>query len=175
MGADVTEKELAELLRNNPDVRIEGDLIAAVDTRHQSSTNAAMPFVSRLSEHDLQAAVIAECDQRSVLRAEYALIFAIPNGGQRHPAVAAKLKAEGVRAGVPDLFLPVARPGYHGLFIELKCGGHKPSEAQLAWIRNLRAEGYKCEVVWDSVDEVIGLIESYLESGKVAKHRSKTT
>lgn len=165
MGVGVTEKELAELLRNNP------DLVLAIDGERKMTTPGS-DYIAlvrdgkagmQMSEHELQTEVIRECDRRSVLRAEYGMIFAIPNGGQRHPAVAAKLKAEGVRAGVPDLFLPVARQGYHGLFIELKCGGHKPSEAQLTWIRNLRAEGYLCHVVWDSVDEVMGLIETYLE------------
>ena len=155
------------MLEANSDLRLADDVATEVPVITSS--------IPAISEHQLQSLIVAECDRRSVLRAEYGLIFAIPNGGQRHPAVAAKLKAEGVRAGVPDLMLPVARQGYCGLFIELKCNDNKPSEAQLDWIRNLRAEGYKCEVVWDSVDEVIGLIESYLESGKVAKHRSKTT
>lgn len=57
------------------------------------------------------------------------LLHAIPNGGHRDKVTAAKLKAEGVKAGIPDVFLPVARsfgvPGgpvtwYHGLYVELK-------------------------------------------------------
>jgi len=160
----MTERELAEMLRNNPDLTIEGNMIAAVDRRaNPNSDVACRPGGVGLSEHELQAAIIAECDRRSVLRVEYSLIFAIPNGGHRHPAVAAKLKAEGVRAGVPDLLLPVARQGYHGLFLELKVSPNKPSQAQLDWLRNLRSEGYLCHVVWDSVDEAMGLIEWYLE------------
>lgn len=156
----MTERELAELLQSNPDLAIAGD-----EHMQPNPARANEPVrVSKrqVSEHDLQVAVIAECDRRAMLRSEYGLIFAIPNGGHRHPAVAAKLKAEGVRAGVLDLFLPVARHGYHGLFIELKCGGNKPTQAQQEWIRNLRAEGYHAAVIWDSVDDVIGLIEWYL-------------
>src|SRR5262245_64718583 len=48
------------------------------------------------------------------------LCFAIPNGGARDVITAGRLKAEGVRAGVPDVCLPVARAGYHGLFLEVK-------------------------------------------------------
>lgn len=47
-------------------------------------------------------------------------LFAIPNGGLRNIKVAQKLKAEGVMAGVADLFFMEAQGGYHGLFIEMK-------------------------------------------------------
>ena len=46
---------------------------------------------------------------------ELDLLFHIPNGGSRHPREAANLKRQGVKAGVPDLFLPIARGKYHGL------------------------------------------------------------
>lgn len=51
---------------------------------------------------------------------ELDLMFAIPNGGKRHYKTAITLKAEGVKAGIPDIMLPVSRNGYYGLFIELK-------------------------------------------------------
>lgn len=53
---------------------------------------------------------------------ELKLLYHIPNGGSRNKAEAANLKRQGVKAGVPDLFLPVPRGGYHGLYIELKFG-----------------------------------------------------
>ena len=52
-------------------------------------------------EHQEQKTLIKWCEYKGH---PYNLIFAIPNGGQRHKAVAAKLKAEGVKSGVPDLF-----------------------------------------------------------------------
>lgn len=55
------------------------------------------------------------------------LIFAIPNGGQRNIAVAAKLKAEGVTAGIPDLFIPA-----WSLWIEMKTPTGRLSEPQKA-------------------------------------------
>lgn len=73
-----------------------------------------------MTEHEEQKALIEWSAWMSNARPELSLMFAVPNGGDRHPAVAAKLKAEGVKAGVPDIFLPVPRNGYHGLFIELK-------------------------------------------------------
>lgn len=90
-------------------------------------------------------------------------MFAVPNGGFRHPSVAAKLKAEGVKAGVPDIHLPAARAGYHGLYIEMKAGKNKPSEAQIEWMTDLEDAGYACYVCY-SADKAAAVIESYLNS-----------
>lgn len=51
---------------------------------------------------------------------ELALLYHIPNGGSRRKSEAGRFKAEGVKAGVPDLFLPAARENFHGLYIEMK-------------------------------------------------------
>lgn len=69
-------------------------------------------------------------------------IFAIPNGGFRHKAVAAKLQIEGVRSGIPDLFLPVASGQYHGMFIEMKTEKGRATENQKLWIDRLLSLGY---------------------------------
>ena len=92
------------------------------------------------------------------------LLFAIPNGGKRHVAVARKLKAEGVKAGVPDLFLPVPRHGYHGLFIELKYGKNRPTPHQWRWLEQLAHQGYKTVVCWGFMDAKAVLID-YLGEG----------
>ncbi len=73
---------------------------------------------------------------------ETALLFHIPNGGSRNKLEAANLKKQGVRAGVPDLFLPVARGKFHGLFIEMKYGMNKTTNKQSEWLKNLNAQGY---------------------------------
>lgn len=81
----------------------------------------------------------------------------IPNGGSRNTIEAANLKRQGVKAGVPDLCLPVARGHFHGLYIELKYGSNKPSENQTRWISALRKQGYVAEVCygWQQAVEVI--------------------
>jgi hypothetical protein len=97
-------------------------------------------FVS-LNESDLQRALVTWCRMRSD-GAE--LIFAIPNGGKRDAKEAMSLKHQGVTAGVPDLFLPVMRGGYGGLFIELKNPNGKGviSKEQIIMMEKLKDEGY---------------------------------
>lgn len=74
-------------------------------------------------------------------------MFAIPNGGLRKIQVAMKLKAEGVRSGVPDLMLAVPHGKYHGLFIEMKkCEGGRASDNQKIMMQHLIALGYKAVI-----------------------------
>ena len=73
---------------------------------------------------------------------ELGLLYAIPNGGKRAIKTAIALKAQGVKSGVPDMCLPVARGGYHGLYIELKRQrGGTVSETQKSWITALAKQG----------------------------------
>lgn len=95
-------------------------------------------------------------------RPELGLLYAIPNGGKRAIKTAIALKAQGVKRGVPDMCLPVARNGYHGLYIELKRQkGGTVSETQKSWITALAKQGYKA-VVCKGADEAIGTIKEYL-------------
>ena len=69
-------------------------------------------------------------------------VFAIPNGGHRGASQGAALKAEGVQAGVPDLFVPA-----WGMWIEMKREkGGTLSPAQSDWISYLDDCGYQCIV-----------------------------
>ena len=93
-----------------------------------------------------------------------ALLYHIPNAGQRHVRYARDQKAQGLRAGVPDLHLPVARHGQHGLWIELKRRvGGRVSRAQQAWHDRLRAEGHRVlvcagwEAARDAITEYLGI------------------
>lgn len=85
------------------------------------------------------------------------LLFAVPNGGDRHPAVAAKMKAEGVKAGVPDYMLPVPRGTHTGLAVELKTMTGSASREQKQWLADLRHAGWRAEVCkgWESAWAVI--------------------
>ena len=116
-------------------------------------------------EHTEQAAFVSWCAYQTGTYPELARIFAIPNGGHRHKAVAGRMKAEGVRAGVPDLMLPVARGGYHGLWMELKIKPNKVSEAQAEWLEWLDRQGYAASLCW-SAEELIDTVTWYLELEK---------
>lgn len=85
----------------------------------------------------------------------------IPNGGKRNEREAARLKREGVKAGVYDLFLPVARDGYHGLYIEMKYGKGKLTNNQKNWKRIVETQGYKTVVAYSWI-EAARKIVSYL-------------
>ena len=91
---------------------------------------------------------------------ELALLFHVPNGGARYKATAGRMKAEGVKSGVPDICLPVARGKYHGLFVEMKrTGGGKASLAQEDWLDRLNQQGYAAMIChgWQEAAEVIRL------------------
>lgn len=87
------------------------------------------------------------------------LIYHVPNGGHRVKAVAAKLKAQGVKAGIPDLVLPMARGGYFGLYIEFKAtiDPAPVSSSQQACIRRLNEQGYLaivCRGHFDAMEQL---------------------
>lgn len=88
---------------------------------------------------------------------ELELLYHIPNGGSRNKIEAHNLKLQGVKSGVPDLCLPVARGGYHGLYIELKVKGNKASDNQKRWISDLISQGYRAEVAygWEAASEIL--------------------
>ena len=96
---------------------------------------------------------------------ELDMLYHIPNGGTRNKIEAANFKRQGVRAGVPDLCLPVACGNYHGLYIELKYGKNTPTKKQKDWLQRLRAQGYAAEVCygWEQAKHVL---EKYLKMRK---------
>lgn len=96
---------------------------------------------------------------------ELALLYHVPNGGSRNKIEAANFKRQGVKAGVPDLCLPVPRGRYHGLYIELKTEKGRTSSTQENWIRELNKQGYFAKVChgWQSA---VRVIEWYLGLGK---------
>lgn len=94
---------------------------------------------------------------------ELELLYHTPNGGSRNHIEAARLKAQGVKAGIPDIYLPVSRSNYHGLYIELKRQhGGRLSPDQKEMIPKLRAQGYRVEVC-KGFQQAADVIEAYME------------
>lgn len=100
------------------------------------------------------------------------LIAAFPNGGKRpvvknkrgvtYCAEGAKLKREGAKKGMPDLFIPKPLKGFHGLFIEMKQPGKTTSPDQKKVIAQLQSEGYRCEIAY-SLDDFMNVVNDYLK------------
>lgn len=96
-------------------------------------------------------------------------MFAIPNGGFRYKSEGGRLKAMGVKRGVSDIFLPVPKGSWHGLFIELKrpkqasgkrAGRTEPEQSD--WIEYFKSVGYGACICtgWEQArDMIIGYLE----------------
>ena len=94
------------------------------------------------------------------------MLFSIPNGlpifdKELRVKIYNRLNREGLKAGVPDLFLALPRGIYHGAFIEIKYDSDGLRKKQADMIRALEQQNYRCVVV-RSVDEFIEIIDEYL-------------
>lgn len=93
---------------------------------------------------------------------EYAhSLFAVPNGGRRDKATGARLKAEGVVAGVADLILLRQSKGYGALLIEMKTKAGRQAATQKEWQRKVERDGYRY-VVCRSLEEFMDAVRDYL-------------
>lgn len=98
----------------------------------------------------------------SAAHPELEWLYHIPNEGKRSRITGARLKAEGLKTGVPDICLPIPRNGLHGLYIELKRErGSRVTPDQLKWIEELARQGYQAAVCLGA-DEAMELIRRYL-------------
>lgn len=114
------------------------------------------------TESNEQQTLFAWARAMSGRHPELAMLYHIPNEGKRNARAGARLKAEGLRAGVPDICLPVPRNGHHGLYIELKRRRNsRITQEQMRWIGDLAAQGYVAAVC-RGCDEAISLITDYL-------------
>lgn len=110
-------------------------------------------------EHDMQKAFFEWLNL--VHPEEDEVTFAVPNGVRCSKSQAVKLKAEGLKAGIPDVFMGVPRGTFPGLFIEFKIKPNKPSEAQKSKIASFKSRGYRCEVIYN-IDDAMNLVNEYV-------------
>ena len=106
------------------------------------------------------------------------LLIHVPNGGSRKNAYEGwRLKEQGVRAGVSDLFVPGARGGFFGLWIEFKAAPPNDaavSDKQEEWVALMQAQGYAAHICL-GVDAALSVLSEYmaLPATKPARRRAK--
>lgn len=91
-------------------------------------------------------------------------LFAVPNGGRRDETTAAKLKAEGVVAGVADLILLKSNRDYGALLIEMKTLKGRQADTQKWWQNIVCADGEYKYVVCRSFDDFKREVDDYLRN-----------
>lgn len=100
-------------------------------------------------EHQEQALLISWAFLREGSVPELENLYAIPNGSDKSFGVAARMKAEGLKPGVPDLCLAVLRPlpecdaWWGSLYIEMKSPTGYPRPDQREWADRLEKRGMK--------------------------------
>lgn len=109
------------------------------------------------SEHAHQVALFMWASKHRLAHPELKWLYAVPNGGERNPVVAARLKAEGVKSGVSDLCLPFRAKGYSGLYIEMKKPGGRESSEQMEFGAFVVSQGflYRCCKGWEEAKETL--------------------
>ena len=107
----------------------------------------------RQEEHNIQVGIV------QYLRLRGFEVFAIPNGGRRDAVTGAKLKAEGVSAGVADLIILL--PIGNALFVEVKTAKGRQSPEQKAFQERVESLGFNY-VIWRSVEDAEKFINSPL-------------
>lgn len=140
---------MAKFKRSWEEILARGDDLTPCRKRHNDE------------EHRIQVACV---NYLRYVHPECAMsLFAVPNGGRRDSVTGAKLKAEGVLAGVSDLILLKPNKQYHALCIEMKKHTGAQSESQKAWQRHVEQDGYKY-IVCRSLDDFIEQVTNYLNN-----------
>jgi hypothetical protein len=161
-----SEAQLAQMTSSSEGAKLQGmlknfdsiqnPLVAKEGMRKSKSRKSSIG--TNPSEHNEQAALFEWANISAKAIPELNLLAAIPNGGHRLKATAGKMKAEGVKAGFPDIIFPVARGGFHGLFVEMKAPkGGTWQKTQQKWADNLAKQGYLAAVCygWDVAQNLL--------------------
>jgi hypothetical protein len=155
-------KKINDQIRNNPDVG------------HRSNyPSVGAPLYAGMTlirnEHDLQVAVFEWVDRIALDHPDYEFIYAIPNG-QYRPG---QRMEPGLRKGYPDIGWDLPRLDretgiiYPGIRLELKVKKNKLSEDQERWAMRLKGQGYYVTAIWDSVEEVLKVLDWYYKLERI--------
>lgn len=119
------------------------------------------------SETTEQIALFDWAKRTESILPELALIYHVPNEGKRTNG--GILKAAGLKSGVPDICLPVAKNGFHGLYIELKFGKNKATKAQEEYMAMLETQRYKTAVCYGAEEAREEILAYLSEPGRMPK------
>ncbi len=125
------------------------------------------------SEHVMQRKVFEWSKLHEHLYPDLKLLFAVPNAGKRSRFERGFALEEGLKKGVPDIWLPVAKLGpprrggktevlARGLVIEMKRRPNALTPEQGWWLDSMRDQHWQTNVCW-SFEEAVGVIEEYLK------------
>lgn len=143
-------------------------MVGAIPTRAKEKRRAATYVATETEE---QAALFKWAKLIGKQHPEYDLLYAIPNAGKRGAKARGDMLRTGLKAGVPDICLPVPRGGYGSLYIEMKRLGKKPTVQQAEWIHKLRRYGNYVQVAYNW-DEAATVITKYLSLGSYVTRNS---
>ena len=117
------------------------------------------------SEHGHAAALMCWVAQNIKQYPELKWLTHIGHGGKLDKITAGRMKAEGLKRGVPDYLLLVRRGNYSALWIELKKLEGKLSHEQVLWLNQARECGHFATVCY-GWEEARDVIIWYLNYGK---------
>ena len=100
------------------------------------------------------------------------IAYHVPNERKTSKISGFILKQLGVLSGVSDVVIPVARGGFHGMYIEMKSTKGRLSDNQKSFLDNMAKEGYMavCAHGFDSAKQ---FIEGYLKLPDSVKEHEK--
>lgn len=117
------------------------------------------------TEHQEQAAYFQWLQLQH--SAAYDLAAAVPNGAYKSKAAAGRFKAEGLKAGYPDILIDMPRGPYHGLRIEMKRRRKSlsaTSDEQHRWGLKLREQGFYWTICYGA-EEAMSVTNEYMALG----------
>ena len=129
-----------------------------------------------VDEYTVQCQIFSWAQYQMGKHPELRLLYSTLNGVRLPLGLARKCKAAGLIAGVPDIVLPCARAGFHGLYLELKVGDNYPSKAQREFMALLIQENYRAVPRWgfdQATQEIMGyLTEEIYERPKARSSKT---
>lgn len=121
-------------------------------------------MMRRHQEHDEQAALFRWAAMQERAYPELRWMYAIPNSARRSPRQGTWMKAEGMKAGVWDICLPVRRGELCGLYIEMKIGHNKLTTEQEQF-KIAMEKDHQMAVCYNWIEAKIAILD-YLDETK---------